>query len=148
MSSKDIYKKRIHPNLPTTKDSQPETEDTVKSPEPHLDESSKRNVVPRDKISSDILKVGESSTKDMLDMATRGLIQVAEDMSEAELSEESKGILANFVNSSSKGYVSTMAMTCKGGSCPFISACPLHEAGSALPIGSRCPVEQTIAIGS
>lgn len=75
-------------------------------------------------------------------LAEENLVAQVEGIS-GPVKESSRKIISKFLDRTSRGYVGSMPMICKR-SCPFLSACPLKEAGEPLPLGARCPVEATI----
>jgi hypothetical protein len=77
------------------------------------------------------------------DSVVEDLVNVAEEGGKA-ISIQGRHVLTNFIDGATKGYAGSLGMICKGMSCSFISHCPLHEIGSALPIGQKCPVENSM----
>ena len=61
-----------------------------------------------------------------------------------DIKEEGVEVLKRFITRTSRGFAGSIPMVCKGPECPFIHACPLYEANSSLPMGKRCPVEESI----
>lgn len=90
------------------------------------------------------LKLGDP--RHIREIVANNLINVAEKESGAVISPEGKKYLQQFIEMTSKGFVTSMSMTCAGPKCPFISACPLNKIGSKLPIGKTCPVESSIIV--
>jgi hypothetical protein len=75
--------------------------------------------------------------------ATAAIVDAARQTT-PDLSKESVNILKSFINKSSKGFAGVLPMVCKGIGCPFLHSCPLYEAKAKLPVGSKCPVEESI----
>ena len=78
-------------------------------------------------------------------MVTGNLIALSE-TGDKKLTSDQKLLIMQFVDMTSKGFVGNMSMTCEGLQCPYLSACPIHQVGAALPVGSRCPIESSIVI--
>jgi len=84
------------------------------------------------------------SLQGLISKGEEALVKVAEKTSGKAISKKSRHIIKNFLQRNSHGYPGSLEMICQGPQCPFLSSCPLHEAGSALPIGSKCPVESIL----
>jgi hypothetical protein len=125
-------------------DSQPEMEPTVPSVELPLDVSSKTNSVDPKKTSFTPSVVKPGDLKSIKNIVVNNLIQVAETKSNKPLSLQGREALSHYIDSASRGYVGSLGMICKGPNCPFISDCPLNNIGSSLPIGDKCPVENSM----
>lgn len=70
------------------------------------------------------------------------LEKVAEES--VQLTDSQKLIISQFIDMTSKGFVGSMPMLCKGAHCPFISACPISKVKATLPLNKPCPVENSI----
>lgn len=89
------------------------------------------------------LRPAFSGPNEAIHNAEQAIISAAETLT-PDLSEEGKNVLKNFILRNSRGFAGAMPMMCKGPQCPFVHACPLYEANSKLPMGQRCPVEESI----
>jgi len=116
---------------------------TAQSQEQPSNESSPANSEPTSNSCLPVLTPALSGPSEAIRNAETALVTAAQSLS-PDLSEESKSILKNFISRSSRGFAGTMPMMCKGPECPFIHACPLYEAKAKLPMGQRCPVEESI----
>lgn len=81
--------------------------------------------------------------KSIKNIVVQNLTDIAES-NDLVLTPDQKQLIASFIDSTTRGYVGSLGMICKGATCPFISACPLNAVKSKLPIGKRCPVESSI----
>lgn len=130
-------------SMKSGKDSQNQTERTAQSQElPSNESMSTRDDKAQGSTTQLALKPGQYSN--VYEAASSSLINIAEENDGQPLTERSKDIISRFVEQSTKGFAGSIPMMCAGTRCPYISACPLNEAGSKLPIGKKCPVEATI----
>lgn len=117
---------------------------------PSQEQQSKESLVSKDKkeVKSSLeplaLKLGDP--RHIREAVANNLINIAESESGCEITDESKRYLQQFIDMTSKGFVTSMSMNCAGKLCPYINACPLHAIGSKLPIGKPCPVENSIVV--
>lgn len=95
--------------------------------------------------SSNKLPVVDGRSRRYKESLKSALVDYVQEESDADISPESVEILHRFVENSSRGFVSTIPMKCQGEGCSYLSVCPLYAAGSVLPVGKACPVEQWIA---
>jgi hypothetical protein len=116
---------------------------TAPLPEQHLSGSSTQNWEITGNSCLPVLSPAFSGPSEAVQNAENGLITAAQGLN-PDLSPESVQVLKNFIARSSRGFAGTMPMICKGMQCPFIHSCPLQEAKSKLPVGQRCPVEESI----
>ena len=75
--------------------------------------------------------------------AESAIVEAAKNLT-PDIKEDGLDVLRKFITRTSRGFAGSIPMMCKGPECPFIHACPLYEANSALPMGKRCPVEESI----
>ena len=125
-------------------DSQNEMENHAPLPEQQLNEYSNLNTQKKDSTFYVPLDLKNGDPRSIKKDLTNNLISIAS--SSKELSLEHKNLIKSFIDFSSKGFVTSMSMTCRGKSCPFLSACVLNEVGAELPIGRPCPLEQSIIV--
>lgn len=122
-----------------------QTEQNAPSPAPLSKECMPLNVHPVETNLSSKLPAETGGLPVVKKAIKSELIKIAEETSDAALSDESKAILERFVDNATRGFVSTAPMRCTGEKCPYLASCPLKQAGSKLPFGKACPVEHTIA---
>lgn len=134
-------------NTKSGQDTPPEMEPTVPSEELLSEECSPSIIKPEEKNYSSKLPVVDGRTRQYKQSLKDALVDIAQEESGAALSDESVEILHRFVENSTRGFVSTLPMTCRGHNCEYITICPLAQAGSKLPIGKPCPVESISAAG-
>lgn len=101
------------------------------------------SINPEDKTSLSPLLPKIGDIRDTKKAVTGNLIALSE-TEDKKLTADQKLLLAQFVDMTSKGFVGNMSMICEGARCPYITACPLHAVGAALPVGAKCPVENSI----
>ena len=125
------------------KDFQGRTEEDVNLAEQQLEESSTKNSknIERSSHMPSLAKPGD--LKSIKKAVLNNLVNVAE-QGETSLTEGQVQQLSHYIDSTTRGYVGSLGMMCKGESCPFISSCPLNNVGSKLPIGQKCPVENSM----
>ena len=111
--------------------------------EQQLNGSSLQNLEPINKGCLPALTPALSGPSEAIRNAENAIVSAAEALTPG-LTPEGADIIRKFINRSSKGFIGSMPMVCKGVECPFLHACPLYEAGAKLPMGSRCPVEESI----
>jgi hypothetical protein len=123
-------------------DSQNEMENPAPLPEQPSSESSNLSTKKEDRnFSAPLdLKVGDVKT------IKSDLVNSLASYVGSNVTKEQKKLIKNFIDFSSKGFVASMSMTCRGQNCPFLSACVLNQAGAELPIGKPCPLEQSIIV--
>ncbi len=143
MNVDDIFHRRTPRSGDTSKDSQKPTDKTVPSVDLPSPKSSTTNSKPGVRNSSIQLELRNGDPRAIRETAGNALIKVAEALS-PDLTIEGKGEIRNFIDRTSRGYVGSLPMACRGDRCIFMSACPLSSAGAAFPIGLRCPAEDTI----
>lgn len=135
------------PTPPTgngTNDSLNKMVQVVRSPGQPLNKSTSESIKPRDKSSSQNLGLSLGEPLKLREQAGNALVRIAEETSGAELSSESKNVIQQYMQNACMGFLGVVPMLCRGLQCPFLSACPLHLAGSALPVGRQCPVERAM----
>jgi hypothetical protein len=125
-------------------DSQSETESNVPLPGLQLGGSSNLSTRPRDSIFLAPLDLKSGDLSNIKNIVVNNLADIAIEESGQSLSAEGLGVLHSFIENTTRGYVGSLGMVCKGASCPFIGACPLNKINSKLPIGKVCPVESSI----
>jgi hypothetical protein len=116
---------------------------TAQSQEQQSNESSSQSLVPISKGCLPALTPALSGPSEAIKNAEYAIVEAAKTLT-PQISEEGVDIIKKFITRTSKGFSGSIPMMCKGLQCPFIHACPLHEAKSALPLGQRCPVEESI----
>jgi len=120
-------------------DSQPKTETTAHSPVPPLTESQKKSSTNTEKLLYSPLVLKNGGVEDIKSLLVE---KIAKDS--GNLTTEQMSSLTRFMDVSSKGYTGSLGMICAGERCPFISHCPLKQAGIALPYKKACPVEASM----
>ena len=123
-------------------DSPNEMGSNVPLPGQQSSESSSKSQLHEVKISSSKLRAGAGDRQSAGNLIKSELLSVAGD----SITNEGQAIIERFVDNADKGFISVMPMICKGMNCPYIGSCPINQAKGALPVGKRCPVEDTIAI--
>lgn len=103
----------------------------------------KVKIVPSNK-DYNILNIGKGGQPDIKSKSADLLINLATELSGAEMSDQSVDIIKNYINNSVMGFTSVIPMKCTGETCPFLNQCPLKLAGSKLPVNSACPVERIL----
>lgn len=78
-------------------------------------------------------------------LAKNSLATISKNLS-PNLPENALETISSFIEKVARGPGSILPMTCKGMTCPFLNVCPLHAASIALPIGQKCPVEETLVV--
>jgi len=120
------------------------TEITAKLQEPQLGESSSSSTKPKESIFLAPLDLKSGDLKNIKNIVVENLANIAKEENGRDLSREGLEVLSSFIENTTRGYVGSLGMLCRGSSCPFISACPLNKIQSKLPIGKICPVENSI----
>lgn len=123
-------------------DSPQETDPVVSSLGQLSGESLPSNIKPEVKNSLAHLDLRSGDLKSIKKAANQHLVKAAEN-SGFELTEGGKETITRFVDQVTRGFASSMNMICST-KCPFLSACPIKASGSPIPVGQRCPVEDTI----
>lgn len=131
-------------NMKSGQDSQPETGTTARLPEQQSEESSSLNTKPRENIFLAPLDLRSGDLKNIKSTVVNNLVDIVKEANGSDLSKEGIEVLASFIENTTRGYVGSLGMICRGSSCPFVGACPLNKVGSKLPIGKVCPVECSI----
>jgi len=116
----------------------------VRLPEQQLEESSSLSSRPRDSIFLAPLDLKSGDLKNIKNIVVDNLVNIVKEENGTGLTETGINIIASFIENTTRGYVGSLGMICKGASCPFVGACPLNKVGSKLPIGKVCPVECSI----
>lgn len=127
-------------NSKSGQDSQRKTEESVPSPEQPSNGSLEKSDISAETTLSSLSPPRLGDPRLTKKEAVSSLVKVAEG-GDRKISAEGKQFLNDFINTASRGFVGSMAMTCKGVACPFLSACPLNKIGAQLPVNSPCPVE-------
>lgn len=131
-------------NSKSGSDSQPKTESSAPSPEQPLSESSPSKGSQEDLNFLVPSGIRNGDPRAIRKAAANDLALVAEKTSGKKITEEGRRYLQQFVDSTSRGFVGSMTMTCMATNCPFLSSCPLHKIGAELPKGDPCPVEKVM----
>lgn len=125
-------------------DSQNEMEPNAQSLGLQSEGSSSLSTRPKDSIFLAPLDLKSGDLKNIKNIVVNNLADIAKEENGRALSEEGLGVLHSFIENTTRGYVGSLGMVCRGASCPFIGACPLNKVHSKLPIGKICPVESSI----
>lgn len=125
-------------------DSQNEMEPNAQSLGLQSEGSSSLSTRPKDSIFLAPLDLKSGDLKNIKNIVVNNLADIAKEENGRALSEEGLGVLHSFIENTTRGYVGSLGMVCRGASCPFIGACPLNRVHSKLPIGKICPVESSI----
>lgn len=99
------------------KDSQKRTDPPVPSHEQHSSKSSLPSIKPKEANSSTNFSITVGDPLRFREEAGNNLIKIAEETSGAGLSEESKGIIQNYMQNASMGFLGVIPMKCRGHSC-------------------------------
>lgn len=120
------------------------TDPTVPVPVQPSVESSKPNSSPMARTSLPELKPALGGPKEAIGNVELGLVDVARKLQNTDLTDGNISALRKFIDRNSRGFIGSLPMVCRGGSCPFLSICVLHEQGLQLPVGSKCPLEESL----
>lgn len=131
-------------NMKSGQDSPLEMAPTAKLPEPQLEESSSLSTKKKENIFLAPLDLKSGDLKNIKNTVVNNLVQIVKEENGTNLSQEGIDVLNSFIENTTRGYVGSLGMVCRGSSCPFVSACPLNKIGSKLPVGKICPVECSI----
>lgn len=124
-------------------DSPKETDNNVNSLEPLLGGSSSSSIKPEAKTLSPPSSVKPGDIRGVKGAVVENLVNVAEENG-SNISIQGRQVLTNFIDEATKGYAGSLGMVCKGTACPFLTHCPLAEIKADLPIGQKCPVENSM----
>lgn len=119
------------------------TDSSANSEERHSEGSSSESLVIIKKDLSTPSQIKPGDLKNIKKKVVNDLIRVAEGDGE-KLTDAAISSLSHYIDSTTRGYVGSLGMICRGKSCPFISSCPLNNIGASLPIGAKCPVENAM----
>jgi hypothetical protein len=125
-------------------DSHQETATSAKLLGQQLEESSSLSTKGKDSIFLAPLDLKSGDLKNIKNIVVNNLVNIVNEENGTGLSKEGIDVISSFIENTTRGYVGSLGMVCKGASCPFVGACPLNKIGSKLPIGKVCPVECSI----
>jgi hypothetical protein len=125
-------------------DSHQETATSAKLLGQQSEESSSLSTKGKDSIFLAPLDLKSGDLKNIKNIVVNNLVNIVNEENGTGLSKEGIDVISSFIENTTRGYVGSLGMVCKGASCPFVGACPLNKIGSKLPIGKVCPVECSI----
>lgn len=131
-------------NMKSGQDSQSETGPSAPLQEQQSGGSSSLSTRAKESIFLAPLDLKSGDLSNIKNIVVNNLANIAKEENGRALSDEGMQVLSLFIENTTRGYVGSLGMLCKGASCPFISACPLNKIQSKLPIGKICPVENSI----
>ena len=145
-NSKDTSKINIGPSTNIIDALKKRTEEDAQSQDQPSKESSSSNLpVQTDpNLSTQFIPVYGGPEEAKL-LAKNSLATISKNLS-PDLPENALETISSFIEKVARGPGSILPMTCKGVSCPFLNVCPLHASSIALPIGQKCPVEETLVV--
>lgn len=108
------------------------------------EESSSLSTKGKDSIFLAPLDLKSGDLKNIKNIVVNNLVNIVNEENGTGLSKEGIDVISSFIENTTRGYVGSLGMVCKGASCPFVGACPLNKIGSKLPVGKVCPVECSI----
>lgn len=108
------------------------------------EESSSLSTKGKDSIFLAPLDLKSGDLKNIKSIVVNNLVNIVNEENGTGLSKEGIDVISSFIENTTRGYVGSLGMVCKGASCPFVGACPLNKIGSKLPVGKVCPVECSI----
>lgn len=119
------------------------TEKHVNSQEQPSEGSSNTSSKPNEKPSLSPLSVKPGDLPNLKRAVVDNLVNIVESSGDT-VTELGRQHLVNFLDRNTKGYVGSLGMICRGNACPFISHCPLNDIDATLPVGKKCPVENSM----